>query len=133
MCYVSTAMQEIAEDRPLTEQEHALVRWMLEHGRPDAVAYLEQLSRARVVARCPCGCASVDFSIGGQRPPTVGGMDILSDWQWHASEGQFCGAFVFARHDQLAGLEIWSIDGQSSASVLPQTSELEPFGTGPHT
>ena len=124
-------MQEIAEDRPLTELERALVRWMLEHGRPDAVAYLDQLSHARVVARCPCGCASVDFSVGGQRPPIGGSLDILSDWQWHTIEGHFCGAFVFARHSQLAGLEVWSIDGQSSASVLPEPAELELFLTGP--
>ena len=126
-------MQEVAEDRPFTEKEHSLVHWMLEHGRPDAVAYLDQLSHARVVARCSCGCGSVDFSISGQRPPRYDPIDILSDWQWHTSEGRFCGIFLFARQGQLAGLEIWSINDRGFAGVLPEPAELEPFVAGSHT
>ena len=31
---------------------------MLEHGTPEAAAFLEQLERARVVGKCPCCCAN---------------------------------------------------------------------------
>ena len=49
------------QDRPLTEQERSLVRWLLEHGNPDAAEFLPQLADAWVVSRCGCGCASIDF------------------------------------------------------------------------
>ena len=48
------------------------VRWMLEHGEPDAREFLPQLERAQVLpTRCPCGCASMDFSIDGQPKPSA--------------------------------------------------------------
>jgi hypothetical protein len=68
---------EIPEDRVLSGDERSLVRWMLEHGESHALPFLPQLEEARVAARCPCGCASIDFAIGTKRAPNSGGMDIL--------------------------------------------------------
>src|SRR5262245_53690111 len=42
----------IPEDRPLTEAETSLVRWLLQQGIPQAKNYLPQLDRARVASRC---------------------------------------------------------------------------------
>jgi hypothetical protein len=124
---VNHSSQHITEDRALTEQEHALVRWLLEHGEQHAKGFVSQLSDARVVARCTCGCASVDFAIAGQRAPTTGSMDILSDYGWRDASGHLFGAFVFARGGLLAGLDLWSIDGQATATYLPEPSELTPI------
>ena len=125
---MNQAATSIAEDRELTSQEHALVQWLLEHGEPDATAFLPQLETARVASRCSCGCASIDFSIAGMQPTRDdGGMDILSDYSWRDSAGHLFGAFVFARGRRLAGLELWSIDGQATAKHLPQTRELTPL------
>jgi hypothetical protein len=60
----------LPEDRPLSTKESSLVQWMLEHGNPDSACFLTQVDEARVVSRCPCGCASIDFAIGGFVPPT---------------------------------------------------------------
>jgi len=38
---------EIAEDRPLSDEERSLVRWMLEHGESHAPPFLPQLEQAR--------------------------------------------------------------------------------------
>src|SRR5258708_32401285 len=70
----------IPEDRPLTAQEAGLGRWLLEHGNPDAAGFLPQLADARVVSRCPCGCASIDFAIGGVVPAAGSGMHVLADY-----------------------------------------------------
>src|SRR5690242_5716019 len=102
----------IPENRPLTIEEHELVRWMLEHGTPQATSFLPQLDSARVTARCPCGCASVDFSIAGKIPPSRTGLEILADFEWQGPCDALFGAFVFARGGHLAGLEVWSVDGQ---------------------
>jgi hypothetical protein len=119
--------QSTPEDRPLTTQEHTLIRWLLDHGAAHATAFVPQLLDARVVARCPCGCASIDFSIAGQRAPAGASMDILSDYGWRDDHGHLFGAFVFARGGLLAGLELWSIDSDATATRLPEPQELTPL------
>ena len=116
----------IPEDRPLTHREAVLVRWMLERG---AAGFLPQLAVARVVSRCYCGCASVDFAVGGVVPPAGDGIGILADFEYRTAEGHLCGAFVFERAGLLAGLEVWSVDGLSTPSTLPEVSQLQPLGS----
>lgn len=115
------------QDRPLTAEERSLVQWLLEHGNPDAAALLPQLAEAWVVSRCGCGCASINFAIGGMAPPSSQGMHILSDYVWQTAEGATCGVFVFSVGGQLAGMEVVSLDGLSTGSSLPSIDQLLPF------
>ena len=115
------------ENRPLSPQEVALTIWLLEHGEPEAHRFLDHVPRAWVVARCPCGCASVDFAIDGQRAPVGTGMEILADYEWRGPADELFGVFLFARGDLLSGLEVWSIDGESTPTVLPEPSQLTPL------
>ena len=101
----------VPENRPLSEHEEALVRWMLDRGTAAATRFLPQLAEARVVSKCGCGCASVDFSVGGVVPLPGDGIGILADFDYRTAEGHPCGAFVFERAGLLAGLEVWSMDG----------------------
>lgn len=119
-------MANIAEDRPLSDEEHNLVRWLLDHGEPKASQFLAQLEDARVLSRC--GCASVNFAIRGQAPSYAGGQDILSDHDWQDHKGHALGVFVFACEKLLAGLQVCSMDGLSAADVLPQCEQLIPVG-----
>jgi hypothetical protein len=119
----------IPEDRSLSAQETALVRWMLEHGAGAAAECLPQLVEARVVSRCDCGCASVDFAISGLVPPRGGGIRILADFEYRTDEGCLCGAFVFAKAGLLAGLELWSVDGLSTPTTLPAFEQLQPLSS----
>jgi hypothetical protein len=120
---MSTAVP-IPEDRPLTDHEARLVRWLLEHGMAVASEFLPQLAEARVVSRCYCGCASVDFAIGGAVITPGVGICILADYEYRTPEGHLCGVFVFERAGLLAGLEVWSRDGLSIPSVLPEVCQL---------
>jgi hypothetical protein len=122
-----TVTAPMPENRPLTADEAALVRWLLGHGNPDAAGFLPQLADAWVVSHCPCGCATIDFSVGGAVPPAGAGMHILADYQWQAADGAQFGVFVFARGGLLAGLEVWSVDGLAAASVLPAIEQLQPL------
>ncbi len=119
----------IPEDRPLTSEELTLVRWLLEHGTTAARVYLRQLLDARVVSRCYCGCASIDFVIGGVIPSPGEGIVILADYEYRTTDGHLCGVFVFERAGLLAGLEVWSVDGLSTPSVLPGIDQLKPLGS----
>ena len=111
----------VADDRPLTRQETELLRWLLEHGKPAAGGHIGEVSRARVVSRCGCGCASIDFI---KAPGSA--LEILSDHQWQDEQGHRFGAFAFAKEGKLAGLEVWSIDGLATPKSLPDTSLLTP-------
>jgi hypothetical protein len=117
----------LPDDRPLSTLEGALVRWMLEHGSAEAAQYLTQLESARVVSRCPCGCASVDFAIEGKVPPPGEPIGILADFEYRTPEEHLCGAFVFEKAGKLAGLEVWSIDGLAIPSTLPAIEQLRPL------
>jgi hypothetical protein len=112
-------LSPIPEDRPLTSQEASLVRWLLEHAFRPADAYLAQLNDARVSSRCACGCASVDFAIGGVVPTVGGGIGLIADFDYPTDQGHCCGVFVFERAGLLAGLEVYSADGLSNPPTLP--------------
>jgi hypothetical protein len=122
-----TTAAPIPDDRPLTTNEASLVRWLLEHGTPAAGGFLPQLAVARVAFRCTCGCASIDFAIGGVIP-AAGPIGLLADYEYQSGDGHLFGAFVFERAGLLAGLEVWSIDGRSAASWLPEVDQLKPIG-----
>lgn len=114
----------IPDVRQLTDAERDLARWMLEHGEPRARDYLGQLARAYVVARCPCGCASIDLAVEGI-PAVPGGMDVLGDY-FFGDDETLSGAFIFAQGGVLAGLEVYGLAGDSPA-VLPAPEMLSPM------
>jgi hypothetical protein len=124
---VSHSPSSIEVDRPLSDQERSTVRWLLEHGDSDNSEFLRQLDNARVVCLCTCGCASIDFSISGRRP-TQFAMHVLSDYQWRTEDGHLCGAFVFEQDGLLAGLDLYSIDGQATPDAIPPIRNLFPYG-----
>jgi hypothetical protein len=121
----------LPEDRPLSPQEAALTRWLLEHGGPEAAAHLAELPQARVVGRCPCGCASVNFAIDGRVAPPGAGLQVLSDHVWRDGEGMLAGLFAFACAGRLAGIEVYTLDPDAAIDRLPSPDVLEPFKSGP--
>ncbi|MGB7207685.1 MAG: hypothetical protein WBD27_03400 [Pyrinomonadaceae bacterium] len=117
----------IPEDRPLSAEETKLVRWALEHSLPGSDSYLSQLDKVRVISRCGCGCASVDFSFDGVLPDYRTGLQELSDHLWGTGGIDLCGIFVFARSEKLAGFEVWSVDGQVTPTELPKIEDLRDY------
>jgi hypothetical protein len=113
--------------RPLTPTEESLIRWMLEHGHPDARAFLPQLERVSVAdSQCPCGCASIDLSVVGAPEPT-GGPHILADFLF-GDATDLSGVAVFQKHGFLAGLEVYGLAGDAPKE-LPPPDILRPFET----
>jgi hypothetical protein len=114
-------------ERPLSQAERGLIRWLLENGNAGSAGYLEQLDRATVAGPCPCGCPTVDLAVGGSRPSSGGDKAILADYQWCEFGDVPCGVSVFARAGLLAGLQVWSIEGGDAPSRLPDPAELRPL------
>ncbi len=112
-------------ERALTPDEEQLIRWMLEHGAPEAKVFLPQLEKARATAwRCSCGCASVNLSIDGLPEPS-GGLHIVADFVFGADDN-LSGAFVFEKSGVLAGLEVYGMAGEAP-KTLPMAASLRPF------
>ena len=121
---MNSEARPIPDHRPLTTDEFRLAKWMLERGGPAAVEFLAQLPGARVVSRCPCGCASIDFEIDGLPAPS-GGLRILGDYLYGDGE-DLSGIFIFERAGILAGIEVWSPLGDDAPKALPVVQVLRP-------
>jgi hypothetical protein len=112
-------------NRQLTAAEEQIIRWMLEHAKPDARAFLHQLEKAHVTPyRCPCGCASINLSIEGFPEPS-GGMHVLADFTFGTGE-ELNGIFVWEQSGVLAGLEVYGLSGDAP-KTLPSSASLRPF------
>jgi hypothetical protein len=118
--------ESLKVDRPPSPDELALVSWLLGHGNARGQNALSQIPGLRVISQCQCGCASVDFSVEGKLPSPKSGMEVVSDYWWRTEAGNLCGVFVFLRDDAVAGIDLWSIDGQEIPSTLPSIDRLKP-------
>ena len=121
-------IEPIPENRPLSQEEADLVKWLLEHGwNKTAANFIPQIERLRVVSRCGCGCRSIDFSVDNIEPDYSVGLETLSDYYWGEGGKDLCGIFVFQRGGRLAGLELYSVDGMVTPKNLPNLTELTEF------
>lgn len=68
----------------------------------------------------------MDFSVDGRRPEEFA-TNVLADFQFLGPNGELFGAFVFEQDGLLAGLDLWSIDGRATPSVLPEPAALRPY------
>lgn len=116
--------EPLSIDRLPSAAELALLTWLLNHGNARGQKTLDQLPAIRVISQCKCGCASVDFSVAGKVPSHKAGMEVVSDYWWRTDAGHLCGAFVFLREGLLAGVDLWSMDGQEIPSTLPAIEKL---------
>ena len=112
-------------NRPLTEPERKLARWMLENGTSEARPFLAELELAEVTPwKCPCGCASFNLQIKGQ-PEAPPGVHILGDFTFGEGEN-LSGVFIFEKGGLLSGVEVYGLAGDAPA-VLPSIEDLRPF------
>jgi hypothetical protein len=77
----------IPEHRDLTAEERRLLEWLLENSLTDTTAFAPRISQTKVVARCTCGCPTLDLAVGGKMSRTVGPSTILVDAYGHSPEG----------------------------------------------
>jgi hypothetical protein len=112
-------------NRPLTDTERGLARWMLEHGAADAKQYLVQLEVAEVTPwRCRCGCASIQFEIKGYAKASPG-VHALGDFVMGEGDEQSA-AFIYSDGGLLSGIEVYGLAGDAPR-VLPRPEDLRVF------
>ena len=114
----------IPVNRELSEDERALLLWLLGHGSPQASAFVPQISQTRVIGLCPCGCPSIDLSIDG-KPRTTGVSQILADYKAQTPEGVQIGIILHAREGKLSELELYTFADENTKFSLPPISTLK--------
>jgi hypothetical protein len=121
----SNAITTVDEDRPLSDHEAAIVNWMLRYAVP--AGHLLHLAPTvpslRVVGKCSCGCASIDFAKDGQS----GNFHPIADAYGETADGSV-GLILWGHGDAITGLEIYETS-QASIKKLPELNELVPFPT----
>ena len=75
-----------------------------------------ELARLRVVGRCDCGCATVDF-LADEGP----GARVAADAYGTTPNGIGVGVMLWERDGQLAGLEVYSLAEGSAELPVPES------------
>ena len=114
------------EDRPISEREAAVVDWLLANAvLGGSLEHLrETVGRLRVVGRCTCGCASVDFVPDGQ----AGEARPIAEARAHDSLGRENGVILWGAGGEISGLEVYE-GAPGSANELPEVGALRPMGS----
>ena len=93
------------EPRPVSPQEVDVIRAAFAQGQPlrdVSPATLDALPSLTVVARCPCGCASVDFAERAQGIPRP---TLLADAVATNADGTRVGVMVWGAPDAITAVQ----------------------------
>ncbi|MEP2774815.1 MAG: hypothetical protein ABJQ29_16675 [Luteolibacter sp.] len=111
--------------RALTKNERDITLWMIEHGTGNINNYKDHLTKATVVNSCECCGLSICFKIEDKSPTSNTELEILGDYFYGTPDG-LCGAFVFARDGQLAGVEFYPLATDEVPTTIPAPHSLRP-------
>ena len=112
------------EFRDLTFEERRLLEWLIANGNADASAYVSQLAQVKVVARCTCGCPTLDLALGRKKSRTVGVSTILADAVGRSPENVPVNVILHAREGEISELEVISCD-ETKVFGMPTPEMLE--------
>jgi hypothetical protein len=99
--------ETIPDVRDLRPEERDLIAWLLQHGEPEAAAYVSQLPDLTVVSHCSCGCPSIDLAVNGRTIPITQPTTFLADVAAVTPEGLVAGIILHAREGLLSELEVY--------------------------
>ena len=81
------------------------------------------IENLEVIARCECGCASVDFG----SPAAEARPSPIADGTATRPSGGQIGVIVWGRSDAITGLEIYGLGDGNDDLVLPIPESIVPW------
>jgi hypothetical protein len=120
----------IPVERSLSQNERILLEWLLAHpsqdlAGPDLSKYRSQVDNVHVVAKCGCGCPTVDLALQSGRK--YGASKILAEAGGRSPEGISIAVTLHAREGELSELEVYSTEELDVPFSLPLPDSLEPY------
>lgn len=110
-------------NRALTQHERNLIRWLIEHSFvKDASLLLPQVETLSVVAKCNCGCPTIDFALDGE-PVTRKSQMCISDWIAEV-DGMPVYVQLWRSNDRISTLEVGSLPGTDQPFGLPAVESI---------
>ena len=116
-------MQGPQVERSLTVGERELLAWLVRSGLSPDSPYVAQVSSARVVGRCDCGCPTIDLQVSASPPARELGLEDIVNAYGESPEGVKVGVILFARGGELCSLEVYSVEGEPTYT-LPSPAAL---------
>jgi hypothetical protein len=113
-------------NRPLTEHERELVRWLLEHATISSNHLLEEIPRLGVVGTCSWGYPTTIFARYGEEKSDKRPDGLSGDYLAY-SENQLVGVMLFASDSEIIMLEAYSMSGSDKPFGLPAAESLFPW------
>lgn len=112
-------------DRSPTEEELALLIWLIEKSRAK-IELMTQLEGIKVVGECGCGCASFDLEpqSGSAKPAKVNGEVSFT---YDRVGDSFCNGFLWVCQGWLAGIDLSVIGEIEGECRLPNPEEIEGY------
>jgi len=111
--------------RAITQQEIAVIEWLLQHGEPGSDRFFAQLETLTVVSRCTCGCPTIYFELENNQASRKG-EHLISD-QLGTVDGQDVGVMLSDLNGRLSSLEVYSCAGADKPIDLPKLENLYTF------
>jgi hypothetical protein len=118
-------MAKLPISRPISEQEALVVAKMLEVFPTAAAGQLDldSIKKLKVVARCDCGCDTVEFQgIDWSMPPAV-----VADGRGKTKKNDEVGVLIFANGPAVTCLEVYQL-GEELAR-LPTIESIVLYGS----
>ena len=100
---------------------------MLEHGKPEARAFLPQLEGILVSSYCKCGCSSLKLSVRTGHLPLLFKDCIIVD-AVSEMENSCIGLMLWTEDGKLADFEVWEAGIDERPFDLPATDKLRITG-----
>jgi hypothetical protein len=113
----------IPEHRGINQSEAEIIRAALERA---SLAPLDEtvpatIPNLEVVARCECGCASVEFDA----PASEQRSGVIADATGHTPRGGQVGLIVWGRSDAITGLEVYDLGAGDDDLVFPVPTSVD--------
>jgi hypothetical protein len=118
-------MRASVTPRSLTSEEMELLRWLLEHGLPEADSFAPQIERIRATRGCDCGCPSISLYVDESAPLGTSSNKIISDVFGKTHEGNAVGVILFQSEGKLTELEVYSLDEIEGNWGFPALDSLQ--------
>jgi len=112
------------ENRRLSEEEAALIEWLLRNGTADAQNFLPQLRNLTVTGGCNCGCPTIDLQVDDDLPYVKSQTRVLADFQGTSGEDLLVHVMLHQSQGRLGELEIYSLLGKKGRFGLPSIEGL---------